>query len=68
MSAHIVEICSEINISSQAAGAFGFVASAGAWWILAAQILAAVQFPLNLPVGDMSSVFPGAREKDESAV
>jgi len=47
-----------------AAGAFGFVASAGAWWILAAQILASVQFPLNLPVGDMSSIFPAAKIND----
>lgn len=45
----------------QAAGAFGFVASAGAWWILAAQILASVQFPISLPVGDMSTVFPAAK-------
>jgi hypothetical protein len=45
----------------------GFVASAGAWWILAAQILASVGFPLNLPVGDMSSVFPAAKEKIDSS-
>lgn len=48
----------------QAAGAFGFVASAGAWWILAAQILASVEFPINLPVGDMSRVFPAAKPED----
>ncbi|KAF2673223.1 gpr1-like plasma membrane protein [Microthyrium microscopicum] len=51
-----------------AGGAFGFIASAGAWWILAAQILAAVQFPISLPVGDMSSVFPAARVKEDNLV
>jgi hypothetical protein len=45
----------------------GFVASAGAWWILAAQILASVGFPINLPVGDMSSVFPAMKEKVEGS-
>lgn len=56
---------------SQAAGAFGFVASSGAWWILAAQILASVQFPISLPVGDMSTVFPAAKTltlSEDSAV
>ncbi|KAF2806037.1 uncharacterized protein BDZ99DRAFT_510945 [Mytilinidion resinicola] len=51
-----------------AGGAFGFVASAGAWWILAAQILAAVEFPVSLPVGDMSGVFPARKGRVESAV
>lgn len=49
---------------SQAAGAFGFVASAGAWWILAAQTLTSVHFPINLPVGEMSTVFPAAKSED----
>jgi succinate-acetate transporter protein len=53
---------------SQAAGAFGFVASSGAWWILAAQILDAVKFPISLPVGDMSTIFPAAKVKEVSAV
>jgi succinate-acetate transporter protein len=53
---------------SQAAGAFGFVASSGAWWILAAQILDAVKFPISLPVGDMSSIFPAAKVREVSAV
>jgi hypothetical protein len=55
------------NSTLQAAGAMGFVASAGAWWILAAQILASVGFPINLPVGDMSTVFPAIKEKVEGS-
>ena len=45
----------------------GFVASSGAWWILAAQILASVDFPLQIPVGDLSSVFPSASGKVANA-
>ncbi|OQV09581.1 hypothetical protein CLAIMM_13688 [Cladophialophora immunda] len=30
------------------------------WYLLAAQMLASVDFPLNLPVGDLSSVIKGA--------
>jgi len=46
-----------------AGGAMGFVASAGGWWILLAQILASVDFPVQLPVGDLSSVFPSASKR-----
>lgn len=37
-----------------AAGACGFVVCLLCWYLLAAQILASVAFPLNLPVGDLS--------------
>jgi len=50
-----------------AGGAMGFVAAAGAWWILAAQILASVDFPLQLPVGDLGSIFPSASGKVANA-
>lgn len=46
----------------------GFVSSAGAWWILAAQILASVDFPLQLPVGDLSHIIKGASDKKSAKV
>jgi len=33
------------------------------WYILAAQMLAAVDFPLSLPVGDLSGRLKGASPK-----
>lgn len=41
----------------------GFVSSAAAWWILTALILGSVDFPINIPVGDLSSVIKGAGDK-----
>ncbi|KAI9813433.1 MAG: hypothetical protein M1827_004108 [Pycnora praestabilis] len=46
-----------------ATGAFGFAAAAGAWEILFALIFASVDFPLQLPVGDLSHIGRGALEK-----
>lgn len=37
-----------------AAGVFGFMATLAGWWIFFAQMLAAVDFPLQIPVGDIS--------------
>ena len=33
------------------------------WWIFAAIMLASLDFPLNLPVGDLSHYVKGASEK-----
>lgn len=33
------------------------------WWIFLAQMLAAVDFPLQIPVGDVSHLIPGASTK-----
>ncbi|KAL9098997.1 MAG: hypothetical protein Q9163_005441 [Psora crenata] len=37
-----------------AAGAFGFLAVMAGWWIFFAQMLASVEFPFEIPVGDIS--------------
>ena len=36
------------------AGGFGLVAVSGGWYMFLAQMLASVDFPLQLPVGDLS--------------
>lgn len=36
------------------AGAFGLMAVAAGWWIFFAQMLASVDFPIQIPVGDIS--------------
>ncbi|RDW68346.1 hypothetical protein BP5796_09003 [Coleophoma crateriformis] len=46
-----------------AGGAFGFVTCMLGWYIFTAQILASVDFPLNLPIGDLSTVFKSGRER-----
>lgn len=48
---------------NQTAGAFGFICSLTGWWIFFALILAAVDFPLNVPVGDLSGMIRGMSEK-----
>jgi uncharacterized protein len=40
-------------------GAFTFALSMCIWYLLAAQMLEAVDFPLSLPVGDLSHLIPG---------
>lgn len=40
-------------------GAFTFALSICVWYLLFAQMLESVDFPLSLPVGDLSSVVPG---------
>lgn len=44
-------------------GACSFVTTAGGWWLLLVQLLAAVDFPINLPVGDLSTVIKGASDR-----
>ncbi|KAH7391602.1 hypothetical protein BKA64DRAFT_109651 [Cadophora sp. MPI-SDFR-AT-0126] len=46
-----------------AAGAFTFVTSMAGWWIFFAIMLAALDFPFQLPVGDLSTMIKGASEK-----
>ena len=50
-----------------AAGAFTFVTDLLGWYLFFVQLLAAVDFPLNLPVGDLSKYVKGASEKNKSA-
>ena len=35
------------------------------WWIFVAIVLASVDFPLTLPVGDLSTLFKGASERSD---
>lgn len=45
------------------AGALTFVVCLLGWYLFLVQLLAAVDFPLNLPVGDLSRFIQGASEK-----
>jgi hypothetical protein len=49
--------------SSQAAGAFTFALTMMIWYVLAVQLLEAVDFPLTLPVGDLSTYIKGKKER-----
>ena len=46
-----------------AAGAMTFVICLLGWYLFFVQLLAAVDFPLNLPVGDLSRFVKGASER-----
>lgn len=49
-----------------AAGALTFITSLLGWYLFFVQILAAVDFPLNLPVGDLSGMIKGASERKKA--
>lgn len=46
-----------------AAGAFTFVTSMAGWWIFFAIMLAALDFPFQIPVGDLSTMIKGASDR-----
>ncbi|KAL8769710.1 MAG: hypothetical protein Q9209_004326 [Squamulea sp. 1 TL-2023] len=46
-----------------ASGAFAFLACLAAWWIFFAQMLASVDFPFQLPVGDISHVIRSGSDR-----
>ncbi|EXJ77981.1 hypothetical protein A1O3_09140 [Capronia epimyces CBS 606.96] len=46
-----------------AAGGLTFVVSLLGWYLFFVQLLASVDFPLNLPVGDLSGLIKGASER-----
>lgn len=48
-----------------AAGAMTFVICLLGWYLFFVQLLAAVDFPLNLPVGDLSRFIKGASERKQ---
>jgi len=48
-----------------AAGACAFVICLLGWYLFFVQLLAAVDFPLNLPVGDLSRFIKGASERKQ---
>ncbi|KAI1322439.1 GPR1/FUN34/YaaH-class plasma membrane protein [Xylariaceae sp. FL0255] len=45
-----------------ASGAFSFVATAAGWWILLSLMLASVDMPFALPLGDLSTKIRGASD------
>jgi uncharacterized protein len=45
------------------AGALGFMVCLLGWYLLIVQLLASVDFPFNLPVGDLSRLVKGASDK-----
>ncbi|KAF7914628.1 uncharacterized protein EAF01_001034 [Botrytis porri] len=49
-----------------AAGATLFVTSLAGWWIFFAIMLAALDFPFQIPVGDLSTLIRGASEREKS--
>jgi len=49
------------------AGALTFVVCLLGWYLFFVQLLAAVDFPLNLPVGDLSRYIKGASERAKKA-
>ena len=56
-----------VNLELQhAAGGLCFVTCLLGWYLFFVQLLAAVDFPLNLPVGDLSRFIRGASERVKS--
>lgn len=53
--------------SQHAAGGLTFVTCILGWYLFFVQLLAAVDFPLNLPVGDLSRFIKGASERAKTA-
>jgi succinate-acetate transporter protein len=49
-----------------AAGAFTFVTCMAGWWIFFAIMLAALDFPFQIPVGDLSTLIKGFSEKQKA--
>ncbi|MCJ1452169.1 hypothetical protein MMC28_002511 [Mycoblastus sanguinarius] len=54
------EIAAKLQV---AAGAFGFLATLAGWWIFFAQMLASVDFPIQIPVGDISHLITPLSER-----
>ncbi|KAL8761337.1 MAG: hypothetical protein Q9184_002531 [Pyrenodesmia sp. 2 TL-2023] len=46
-----------------ASGAFAFLACLAGWWIFFAQMLASVDFPFQMPVGDISHLIRSGTER-----
>jgi hypothetical protein len=49
-----------------AGGALTFVTCMSGWWIFFAIMLASLDFPFQLPVGDLSTIFKGASERKKA--
>jgi len=55
------------TLELKAAGAFGFVVSLNAFWIFLHVMLAAVDFPYNVPLFDLSHLIKGKSQKEKTA-
>jgi uncharacterized protein len=53
--------------AQHAAGGLYFAVALLGWYLFLVQLLASVDFPLNLPVGDLSRFIKGASEKAKAA-
>ena len=51
-----------------AAGGCAFAVSLAGWYLFTVQVLTAVDFPINLPVGDLSGFIRGASERRKAKV
>ncbi|KAK8175939.1 hypothetical protein IWX90DRAFT_464403 [Phyllosticta citrichinensis] len=47
----------------KAGGAFAFITICTGWWVMFAILLVAIDFPFQLPVGDLSHIVKGKSEK-----
>ncbi|KAK6822681.1 hypothetical protein PG990_015126 [Apiospora arundinis] len=50
-----------------AGGAFAFLACIVGWWILFSLLLASVDFPVQIPLGDLTSIVPGYKKRHTEA-
>lgn len=50
------------DTSNQAGGSTGFVVMIIGWYLLLALMLTTVDFPFNLPVGDLSQIIPSGTD------
>lgn len=57
--------CMQLQLISpfQIGGAFAFAVSMLGWYIFMVQVLASVDFPFDLPIGDLTTVVKGAQER-----
>lgn len=62
-SAAALDLMAKANKFLIAGGALTFVVDMLGWWIFAAIMLAALDFPFQIPVGDLSHLIKGASEK-----
>ncbi|KAH6677637.1 hypothetical protein B0J14DRAFT_690144 [Halenospora varia] len=60
--AHELELAEKINM---AAGAVAFVAAIAGWYLLLSQLLEVLDFPFQIPVGDLSGFIMSGTQKRE---
>ena len=55
-----------MNLLVKGGGAIIFALSMAGWYLLTTQLLEAVDFPISLPVGDLSTIVPGKSTRSKS--